>query len=576
MAANVLKRKEHDGEARTKRIKFDGWNIVTLVILVFFILFFIYPLFTILAKSVFNFKTGEFDVSGWKTFFVNDTGYYTNCIWRSLAVSSLATVIATFLGTVLAYILRTVKIRLKNILNMLLMITMVSPPFLASYAWVLLLGRAGIITNFINTYLGFNYQGIYGFAGIVWVFSLKLVPLVNLYVGGALKQVDKTLLEASESLGGHGIGKFFKVVFPLILPTILASAILVFMRVIADFGTPQLIGEGYRTLPTLIYDLFLSDVITDDGTSATSCIIVVVITLILFLTQKYFANRKKIEMSSLRPIDPVKARPVKSVLCHIFCYALVLLNLIPMIIVVLQSFKNSVNIIFGGEWTLQTYADIFTSRTLLRSLKNTFIFSFISLALVIVIGILVAYTSVRRKSVVTSILDTITNIPYIIPGSVLGISLLKAFNAQSIMGKYLHFILVGSAVIMVINFIVRRLPYTIRSSAAILRQIDLGVEEASLSLGANKAKTFIGITVPMMIPGVLSGAVMSWLTIITELSGSVMLYTWKTKTLSVEIYNNVSTGYYGQGAALSTMLMVISTVVLLVFFRVTGKKEIDI
>ena len=559
-----------------KRIRFDGWNAITLGIFLFFILFLIYPIFSILLKSVFDIKTGTFNFEGWTTFFGNEYHYYTNCIWRSLAVSSVSTVIATTLGTILAYILRTVKIKLKNVLSILLMITMVSPPFLASYAWIMLLGRMGIITKFLNSTLHLNYQGIYGFSGIVLVFSLKLIPLVNLYVGGALKQVDKTLLEASDSLGGHGIGKFIHVVFPLILPTILASAILVFMRVIADFGTPQIIGEGYMTLPTLIYNLALGEVIEDNGTGSVTCIVVIVITLILFLVQRYFSNKKKIEMSSLRPIEPVKASPLKSVLCHIYCYALVALNIIPMLIVILQSFKNSTNVVFSGVWTFENYAKIFTDDGLLLSLGNTFLFSMVALACVIVFGILVAYTSIRRKSKLTSFLDTLTNIPYIIPGSVLGIALMTSFNATSIAAKYLKLILIGSWFIMLVNFIIRRLPYTIRSSAAILRQIDLGVEEASLSLGANKAKTFVGVTVPMMIPGVLSGAVMSWLTIITELSGSIMLYTFKTKTLSIEIYSNVSTAYYGQGAALSTLLMIISTAVLLVFFRVTGKKEIDI
>ena len=163
----------------------------------------------------------------------------------------------------------------------------------------------------------------------------------------------------------------------------------------------------------------------------------------------------------------------------------------------------------------------------------------------------------------------IANVPYIIPGAVMGIALLFSFNNPPLA-------LIGTFTIMIVNFVIRRMPYTIRSSEAILRQIDLSVEEASESLGCNKFKTFFGITIPMMAPGVASGAVMSWLSIITELSGSIMLYSVKTKTMSIEIFNSISTGYYGRGAALSTILMLVTTITLLLFFKLTGRKEISL
>ena len=143
--------------------------------------------------------------------------------------------------------------------------------------------------------------------------------------------------------------------------------------------------------------------------------------------------------------------------------------------------------------------------------------------------------------------------PHIVPGSILGIALLITFNNKPLA-------LSGTAVIMIISFVIRRSPYTIRSSAAILHQINDGIEEAAISLGASQMKTFFKITLPMMLAGVVSGAILSWITIITELSTSIILYTGKTKTVTVAIYTEVIRGNYGV-AALSTILTVITVVV---------------
>ena len=158
-------------------------------------------------------------------------------------------------------------------------------------------------------------------------------------------------------------------------------------------------------------------------------------------------------------------------------------------------------------------------------------------------------------------------IPYIIPGSVVGIALVLGFNRKPI-------VLTGTAIIMIIALIIRRIPYTIRSSCAILQQIPLSIEEASISLGASKFKTFFSITVPMMANGILSGAILSWITIITELSTAIILYNLRTITLTLAIYINVSRGSYGVAAALATILNVLTVVSLLVFMKVSKSDEI--
>ena len=148
---------------------------------------------------------------------------------------------------------------------------------------------------------------------------------------------------------------------------------------------------------------------------------------------------------------------------------------------------------------------------------NTFYIGGIALAITIILAIFIAYLVVRRKNAINNVIDTMSMIPYIIPGSVVGIGLVMAFNRKPI-------VLTGTVIIMVIALVIRRIPYTIRSSVAILQQIPITIEEASISLGASKMKTFFKITVPMMSSGVIAGAILSWVTIITELATAIILY----------------------------------------------------
>ena len=165
-----------------------------------------------------------------------------------------------------------------------------SAPFIGAYSWILLLGRSGLLTNLIKSLTGFTMPSIYGFKGILLVLSLQLYPLVFLYVSGALKNIDNSLLEASENMGCSGVRRFFKIIVPLCMPTILASTLLVFMRAFADFGTPLLIGEGYKTFPVEIYNQYFGEVGTNHNFAAAISVIAIIITAIIFLAQKWASN----------------------------------------------------------------------------------------------------------------------------------------------------------------------------------------------------------------------------------------------------------------------------------------------
>ena len=544
--------------------RFDYWSIVTIVSVLFFLIFFIYPVSKIFVNSVIDSETGKLSLSAFKKFFSRE--YYTVTILNSFKVTLAATLITMVTGTLMAYIMKTVNIKGKAIVDMIVIVSILSPPFIGAYSWIILLGRAGIITKFLKT-IGISFPGIYGFSGILLVFVVKMTPLMYLFVSGALKKMDSSLIECAEGMGCKGIRKMRRIILPLILPTILSSAFLVFMRIFCDFGTPMLIGEGYRTIPVLIYNSFIGEMNQDYAFASAMSVIVVFFSVIIFALQQLFAARTTIEMSSLRPIQPEKKKGFYNIACHIFTYLVALLASLPLVVVVVQSFKKTDGIVYYNEFSLTSYIKAFSQCG--RAIFNTFFYSILAMVFILVIGVLFSYVTVRRPSKVTKTMDAITTLPYIIPGSIMGISLILGFNHKPI-------VLTGTALIMIVAYIIRRMPYTIRSSSAILRQIDPALEEAASSLGADKSRAFWKVTFPVMIPGVLSGALMSWMSIITELSSTVLLYTTRTQTLSIAIYQEVIRGNEGVACALSSILLFTTIIALTVFFKFSGKKEISL
>lgn len=541
---------------------FDVWKVVSVVILLLYGLFLIYPLFKLLYNAFFS--NGVFTLEQFQKFF--SQSYYVKSIFNSIKVSLLATALTLIIGIPLAYFYQMYEIKGKSVLQVIIILCSMSAPFIGAYSWIMLLGRSGVITKFIESVLPIRVPSIYGFNGILLVLALQLFPLVFLYVSGALKNVDNSLLEAAENMGCSGFKRFLTIVIPLCMPTIIAATLMVFMRAFADFGTPLLIGEGYQTFPVVIYNSYFAETGGDHNFGAAISIIAIVITAIIFLIQRYINNQFKFTMNALHPIERKQIHGVKAVLINVYCWFIVLLAFMPQVYVMYTSFLKTSGKIFLPGYSLDSYKFAFSH--LKNAIPNTFLIGGAALVIVIVIAILIAYLVVRRSNMINRIIDTLSMVPYIIPGSVVGIALVMAFNKKPI-------VLAGTAAIMIVALVIRRIPYTIRSSTATLQQIPMSIEEAAISLGSSKLKAFFTITVPMMANGILSGAIMSWVTIITELSTAIILYNLKTITLTLATYTYVSRGNYGIAAAYATILTVATVISLLLYMKVTGNKEVS-
>ena len=546
-----------------KKVRMDFWFFTKILVIAALCLFIVYPFYTILTKSIFSSKVDGVTLYNFQRFFSKP--YYYRSLLRSLVVCSSTMVLAAVLGVFIAYVMTRYNVPGKNILHILIIMSLMSPPFIGAYSWIVLLGRNGLLAKLMSS-IGLSAPTIYGRNGIIFVFTLHLFPYVYLYTSGAMNSIDSSLEEAAENLGMSKLRRIWTITIPVVLPSILAGCIMVFMTSLADFGTPMLLGEGYTVLPVLVYNEYMSESAVDPYMASSLSVIIVACSLVMLGFQKLVVDKKNYTMSTLRPPQETKLHGVKRFLTALPIYIVLFLALLPQVVVICQSFvERSFSGVVQGI-NLNNYRTILSR--LGSNIFNTYYFSLVAIVFIVIFGILVSYILVRKKGKVANVIDTLIMFPYVIPGSVLGIGLIVAFNKPPI-------VLVGTAAIMIISYIVRKLPYTVRSGSAFLYQMDPSVEEASINLGVSPMKTFFTVTARMMMPGVMSGAVLSWITCINELSSSIMLYSGKTSTIAVAIYQEVTRMSDGTAGALATILTLTTVISLLIVFRVTkGKVKI--
>ena len=341
--------------------KLEIWTFFTFALLALFIVFLIYPLFGILQQSVID-ENGRFTLEQFHKFFTNP--YYSSTILNSFTVTIAITVS-----------------RGAKFLFVVSILCCMSAPFIGAYAWIMLLGRSGVITQSLAK-VGINIGSIYGFKGILFVQALKLYPLVFIYMNGAFKNIDNSLIEASTSLGCKGINRFFKIILSLSMPTILAASLLLFMRSFADFGTPLIIGEGFRTFPVEIYKQYIGENGTNHAFAATISVVAILVTALVFLIQKWIGKRFTFSINALHPVEKRRPKGLMGVLIYLYTYGLSGIAILPNVYIIYLSFRNCDRSVFKPGYSLINYTQA-AKKLLVRSIQNTFLLGFLSLALII-------------------------------------------------------------------------------------------------------------------------------------------------------------------------------------------------
>lgn len=550
--------------ATSFRLRMPGfWTLITIGAIVMLGVLLVLPIFNVFLISFFDAKTGQIGIGNYVQ--VLTKRFYLIALWNTILVGGLGMLGACLIGIPLAFCTSRYRIRGRAFIATFAVLVLCSPPFIGAYAWIMLFGSNGAVTKLFSS-IGVSVPTIYGIPGIVMVFSLKFFPYIFLMTEGALNTINKSYEDAAENLGCTAFQRFYKITLPLVFPAVSTGAIICFVLSIADFGTPAILGRGVRTFSTIAYAQYTSEMGGTPTMAVTISILMIAISMLALLLQRRILSTRRYASSlTNRPVKQ-SMTPVKSLLVHGFCYLVVFIAMLPSLTVIYTSFLATNGPVFSGGFGLDSYARILRDSP--TAILNSFMFALAAVVLIAAVSGLLSFIVVRRDNAVSSGLDLMLMVPYLIPGVVMAIGYVATFNKS-------HFDITGTAFIIILLVFIRRLPYGVRSTTSILRQIKPSIEEAAVNLGASPARTFASVTLPLMMPGLIIGSLMSFITAINELSSTLILYTARTITMPVLIYIQVIDGEFGTAAALSTLLLISTGLCVFFVFRISDSKEAD-
>lgn len=540
---------------------FDFWTLVTVAVVAILASLLILPIASVFLVSFFDAATGEFTLNNYREIFTRN--YYLSGLKNTMFVGFMGTLGACLIGVPLAFFTARFRVTGKSFISTLTILVLVAPPFIGAYAWIMMLGSNGFITNFFAN-LGIKTPTIYGAHGVILVFTLKFFPFVYLMTQTALNSVNKSFEDAAQNLGCNAMERFFKITLPLVFPAVSTGAIICFVLAIADFGTPAILGRGFRTLSTIAYAAYTSELGGKPTMAVTVSLVMMAISILaLHVQRRILAKRRYASSLTNRPVIH-KLTGLPNVLMHAYCYAVVILAMAPTLVVIYTSFLDTNGPVFTGGYGLSSYHRVLSNAP--EAIINSFTFSLAAVALIAIASGLISYLIVRRDNAVSAAIDVLMMVPYLVPGVVMAIGFVTTFRNG-------WFDLTGTSLIIIMIYFIRRLPYGVRSTTTNLRQIKPSMEEAAINLGASPLTAFVKITMPLILPGLIVGSLMSFITAINELSSTLILYNSGTVTMPVKIYISVLDGEFGLAAALSTILLVCTGLCVYAVFRFAEDRE---
>ena len=535
-----------------KKLLADPIMVTTIILLIVFLtVFILYPLAILLVDSFLT--DGHFTMDTFKR--VMALPNFRRAISNTLKVGFLVGIASALIGLLFAYVEVYVKLRTKfmeGLFKVVSMLPVVSPPFVLSLSMIMLFGKAGIITRFL---LHIYDNSVYGFWGIAIVQTLTFFPVCYMMLKGLLKNIDPSLEEAARDMGASRFKVFMTVTFPLILPGLGNAFLVTFIESIADFANPMIIGGSYDTLATTIY-LQITGAYDKQGAAAMA-VVLLAITLLMFVVQKYYLEAKSTATLSGKASRERMLITDKSVTVPltILCSALALFVIIMYICVPFGAMFRTWG--YDFHLTFKWFGLVFTKYKGFKAFKDSFILSLISAPITALLSMIISYLVVKRKFKAKGFIEAVSMLAMAVPGTVLGIGYIRGFSG-GLFGSGILQGLYGTGAILVIVFIVRSLPTGTRSGISALRQIDKSIEESAYDMGADSFKVFMTVTLPLIKDSFLSGFVTSFVRSITAISAIILLVTPSYLLITVQINEFAEKGSYGIACAFASILILIT------------------
>jgi len=485
-------------------------------------------------------------------------------LWASIWISLVSVVLAAALGIPLAFLFEWFDFPGRKTLGALIALPVVLPPLVGVIAFLFLYGESGFIARTIQALLHLEQAPwrLQGPAAILLVHAYSMYVYFYLFTRAGLARLDVSMLEAAQALGADRRRTLWGVVVPLLRPSLVGAALLTFMTSLGSFSAPYIFGGGFRVMTTQIVASKLNG---DLPLAMVETVVLAVVAIVaLLLLRRTEGNDIIVALG--KGIAP-RPRPIRSAgirrLTTIAGWGLAVLLLLPHLTLGL------VSLVPYGAWTTEilppvinfdNYRRLFSEPERLRPLWNSLWMATASTAVAVVLALIAGWLVVRGRVMLRKVIEGLLVLPWALPGTVFAIALATAFSVTAPL--QLRFVLVGTAVILPLAYLVRGLPLTGRGLLAAYRQLDPSQEEAAASLGAGRWRTFARITLPQLRPGLAAGASLAFVAGLGDIVASIVLYTYETRPISIEILSSLRLAETGVAAAFGVVLMVVSAIVL--------------
>jgi iron(III) transport system permease protein len=487
-------------------------------------------------------------------------------LWASLWISLTSVVLAAAIGIPLAFLFEWFDFPGRKTLGALIALPVVLPPLVGVIAFLFLYGESGFVARAIQALLKLEHAPweLQGPLAILLVHAYSMYVYFYLFTRAGLARLDVSMLEAAQALGADRRGTLWRVVVPLLRPSLAGAAILTFMTSLGSFSAPYIFGGGFRVMTTQIVATKLNG---DLPLAMVETVVLAAVAVVALLILRH-TEGNDILVALGKGIAP-RPRPIRRAgvrrLTTIAGWGLAVLLLLPHLTLGL------VSLVPYGAWTteilppvinLDNYRRLFSEAERLRPLLNSLWMASASTAAAVLLALVAGWLVVRRRVApsLRRVIEGLLVLPWALPGTVFAIALAIAFSTHAPL--QLRFVLVGTAVILPLAYLVRALPLTGRGLLAAYRQLDPSLEEAAASLGAGRWRTLARVTFPQLRPGLAAGASLAFVAALGDIVASIVLYTYETRPISIEILSSLRLAETGVAAAFGVVLMIVSALVL--------------
>ncbi|MBW3630025.1 MAG: iron ABC transporter permease [Gemmatimonadetes bacterium] len=491
-------------------------------------------------------------------------------LWNSVWISLASVVLSALIGVPLAFLFTRYDFPGRRILGGLAALPVLLPPLVGVIAFVFLYGESGFLARAVQVLFRLESAPwqLTGAWAILLVHAYTMYVYFFMFTSAALARLDDSHSEAAAALGASRLTTLRRVTLPMLGPALTGAALLVFMTSMASFSAPYVFGGGYRVLTTQV---FASKLNGDMEMAAVETVILAAVSIVfLVLLQRYETSRSY--TGAGKGTAPAVARPIESrarrLTLSALASALVGFLLLPHATVLLVSFVPE------GSWTTQfvppeysmgNYRSLFTEQDMLRPVMNSLRMATLATLANVVLALPIAHLIVRRRFRGRGALGALVILPWALPGTVLAIALAMTFSVnQPLAGR---FVLIGTFAILPLAYFIRNIPLVTRAAMTSYQQFDPVLEEAAASLGASWATTLRRIAIPLILPGLVAGALLAFVTALGEFVASILLYTYRTQPISMAILSELRAFNFGGAAAYGVLLIALMAIVFLFGYR---------